>query len=647
MPKMPELLATGWRYHQAGDLPRAEEAYRRLVEQEPGNAQGWYLLGALCQARGDLAAALAHLGEALRLRPAFAEALNQRGAVLAQQGRPAEAVEHFRQALRQQPDQAEMQTNLALALLQQGRHAQAVALLQSVLAKQPEHARARQYLPAALAQQAARGLPSSEAYYQLGTVLAGQRHLEEAGACFQQALRLRPGWAEAHNSLGKVFRDQKRPTEAEACYREALRLQPDFAEAHYNLGVCLLEQRRPAEAEESCRAAIRLLPEAAAAHNTLGVCLLDQQRPEEALACFERAAQLQPGSVEAQNNRGSALGQLGRLEEALASYAQALEVQPDHAEIHWNMSLIQLLQGDFDKGWAEYEWVWRRPYVSPRVFTQPRWDGSPVAGRTILLYADHGLGDTIQFIRYARLAKEQGATVIVECQKPLRRLLARCPGIDQLVARGDPLPPFELQVPLPGLPHRFRTSLDTIPAQVPYLWADPALVELWRRELAAQPGFKIGIAWQGSALGDRQQRSIPLAAFAPLAALPGVQLISLQKDRGSEQVEAVVGRWPLTDLSARLDETAGPFMDTAAVMMNLDLVVTTDTSIPHLAGALGVPVWVALPKVACWRWLLEREDCPWYPTMRLFRQERRGDWGGVFERIAQAVQRRRSSEPEA
>jgi tetratricopeptide (TPR) repeat protein len=638
MPKMPDLLAAAWRFHQAGDLPRAEQAYRQFVEQEPGNAQGWYLLGALCQARGDLVAATTHLEQALRLRPAFAEALNQRGAVLAQQGRLAEAADYFRQALRHQPGQAEMQTNLALALLQQGHHAEAVALLQAVLDKQPEHARAQQYLGAALAQQAARGLPSSEAYYRLATALAGQRQLEEAGACFRQALRQRPGWAEASNSLGKVFRDQKRPAEAEACYREALQFQPDLAEAHYNLGVCLLEQRRPAEAEQSCRAAVRLLPEAAAAHNTLGVALLEQQRPEEALACFERAVQLQPGSSEAQNNRGNALWQLGRLEEALASYAQALQIQPDYAEVHRNVALIRLLLGDFDQGWAEFEWRWQLPINRSRSFTRPRWDGSSLTGRTILLYAEQGLGDTIQFIRYARLVKALGATVIVECQRPLLRLLARCPDIDRLVAQGDPLPAHDVCAPLLSLPYHFGTRLNTIPANVPYLEADPALVEQWRRELAALSGFKIGINWQGNAQYQHdKQRSLPLREFAPLAALPGVQLLSLQKGPGSEQLAAVAGQWPVTDLGARLDEAAGAFMDTAAVMKGLDLVVTSDTAIPHLAGALGVPVWVALAKVPDWRFLLEREDSPWYPSMRLFRQERAGEWGAVFERIAQAV----------
>jgi Tfp pilus assembly protein PilF len=446
---------------------------------------------------------------------------------------------------------------------------------------------------------------------------------------------------EAYNHLGKALRDQRRLAEAEACFREAARLRPDLAEAHYNLGVALLNQKRPAEAEASCREAARLLPQLAATHNTLGVALLDQHRLPEATACFERAVQLQPGNVEARNNLGNAFWHLGRFEEALASYAVALQAQPDFAEVHRNVALIRLLRGDFDRGWPEFEWRWRMPGVRPRTFSQPPWDGSPLQGRTILLYAEQGLGDTLQFIRYAQLARAQGARVVAECQRALLRLLARCPGIDQLVAPGDPLPPHDVRAPLLSLPYLFRTTLATIPAPVPYLEADPVLVEQWGRELAALPGFKIGINWQGNPhYPHDRQRSLPLQAFAPLAALPGVQLVSLQKGHGSEQLAAVAGAWPITDLGTRLDEAAGAFTDTAAVMKNLDLVVTSDTAIPHLAGTLGVPVWVALAKVPDWRFLLEREDSPWYPSMRLFRQQQAGDWGPIFRRIAQLVQQR-------
>ncbi len=517
-----DLLTAGWQFHQAGDLPRAEDAYRQLVRQQPDNAQGWYLLGALCQARGDLAAAAGHLEQALRLRPAFAEAIHSRGIVHARQGQLAEATARFREALHLKPGDAEMQTNLGVALARQGEYADAVAVLQAVLRQRPHYARAQTHL--------------AEAHSNLGTILCYHGQLEAAAEQLREALRLRPQFAEACNNLGTVLRE------------------------------------------------------------------------------------------------------LGDFPEALTQFALALRLKPDYADAHVNAAGVWLLLGDFARGWPAYEWRWQLPNGPRRALTQPRWDGSPVAGRTILLYPEQGLGDTLQFIRYARLLQEQGARVVVECQKPLLRLLARCPGIDQLVAQGDLPPRHDICTPLLSLPYHFETTLDTIPADVPYLEADPALVEHWRQELAARPGFKIGITWQGNpAYPADRQRSIPLAAFAPLAEVRGVRLVSLQKGPGSEQLAAFAEKWPVLDLGSRLDAAAGPFMDTAAVMKNLDLVVTSDTSIPHLAGALGVPVWVALAKVPDWRFLLERRDSPWYPTLCLFRQEQRGDWRPVFERIAQTV----------
>jgi hypothetical protein len=260
-----------------------------------------------------------------------------------------------------------------------------------------------------------------------------------------------------------------------------------------------------------------------------------------------------------------------------------------------------------------------------------------------LLHAEQGLGDTIQFIRYASSVKRHGGTVIVECQKPLLELLAGCPGVDQWVGQGDELPAFDVQAPLMSLPGILKTTIETVPATIPYLFPRPALLEQWRQRLIKLDGFKIGITWQGSPKyrGDRL-RSIPLRCFASLAAVPGVRLISLQKDTGSEQLAEVRDLFPVTDLAAELDQQSGAFIDTAAVMKNLDLVITSDTAAAHLSGALGVPTWVALCLMPEWRWLLERTDSPWYPTMRLFRQKKFGDWPGVFQEIETALRRRHS-----
>jgi hypothetical protein len=323
------------------------------------------------------------------------------------------------------------------------------------------------------------------------------------------------------------------------------------------------------------------------------------------------------------------------LDDALVSYEEALRIRPDYAEAHWNRALAWLLVGNFEQGWAEYEWRWKEKHYPPRPFEQPLWDGSPLRDRSILLHADQGLGDTLQFIRYAPLVKERGGTIIVECQDPLLRLLGSCSGIDRLVARGSALPAFDVQAPLMSLPHILGTKLATIPADVPYLSVDAALVEHWRRALGSRQPFRIGIAWQGFPGNPRdRERSAPLAEFAPLAQVPGVQLFSLQKGPGSEQLSQAANRFAVIDMGAK---TSADFMDTAAVMKNMDLVVSVCTSVAHLAGALGMQVWVALTFDADWRWLLQRDDSPWYPTMRLFRQTERGNWQPVFERMRAAL----------
>lgn len=366
-------------------------------------------------------------------------------------------------------------------------------------------------------------------------------------------------------------------------------------------------------------------------------------RSEEAEGCARQALGLGPASARAHHVLAMALGSQGRVEKALTSNEDALRLQPRHPTAHTCRALWRLQEGDFDRGWPEYEWRWRQEAVVRRRFREPRWDGSHLDGRSILVHAEQGLGDTLQFVRYARLVRERGGTVVLECQPGLQPLLRSCPGIDYLRGRGAPLPRCDFEVPLLSLPGVLRTTLATVPADVPYLFADGALVAQWRRELGPPSTFKVGIAWQGNPMlpGDRL-RSIPVAHFAPLARLDGVRVFGLQKGPGREQLRS--RPFPVADLGDRLDKGTGAFMDTAAVMKCLDLVVTSDTSIAHLAGALGVPVWVALSIGADWRWLLDREDSPWYPTMRLFRQRRLHDWDEVFERMATELRETLASE---
>lgn len=435
---------------------------------------------------------------------------------------------------------------------------------------------------------------------------------------------------------GWQLQQAKRFAEAEGIYRQVLQVEPRNANAWCYLGMVCHDQDRLEEAVAAYRRAIEIQPSFPIAFNNLGNSLRLLRRLDEAIACFDHALKQKPDYINAHKNKGTALVWEGHLDAALASYHQALELAPDDAETHKNLGVIWLLQGKFAEGWREYAWRWKTSEVSLPKFSQPEWDGSPLGGKTILLCAEQGLGDTILFIRYgAVLKRKYDCRVIAMCQRPLLKLLSRTDGVDQWVAQGDSPPPFDLFAPLLNVPGILQETAETVPREVPYVFPDPALVEKWRRYLADFRGLKVGLAWQGNPdhAADRM-RSFSYSEFAPLGQLRGIQFFSLQRGRGSEQIEESQGLLEIVEFDADFDRSAGAFMDTAAVMKNLDLVITCDSAVSHVAGALGVPCWLALPHVPDWRWLLERPDSPWYPTARLFRQPKPGDWSAVFAQIA-------------
>ncbi|MHB1560332.1 MAG: tetratricopeptide repeat protein [Isosphaeraceae bacterium] len=434
--------------------------------------------------------------------------------------------------------------------------------------------------------------------------------------------------------LGGIAQLRGRLADAEACYRRAIRLAPDLPDAHNNLAVALQATGRGDEALDSLRRAIVLRPDYAEAYNNLGNVLHDRGALNEAIGAYHRALSLRPDYVEAHHNLGNVLRSAGRTAESIACFDRALALRPDAAMIHLSRAMALLEMQDYRRGWPEYEWRLKCPRWEIPRFDRPMWDGGPLEGRTILLYADHGLGDSIQFIRYAPMVRDRGARVVVSCPGAAARLLATCEGVELVVVDRTPLPEFDVYAPLMSLPGLLGTDAASIPVSVPYLSADPVLVRSWAAALPATDELCIGVAWQGNPTHPRDRfRSFPLERLAPIAARPGVRLYSLQKAHGRQQLAALAGRFLVDDLA----DSLGDLMDTAAVVSSLDLVIAADTSVAHLAGALGVPVWVALPFAADWRWIPRRDDNPWYPTMRLFRQRDWGDWDDVFARMAAAL----------
>jgi Tfp pilus assembly protein PilF len=508
----------------------------------------------------------------------------------------------------------------AVRLHQIGRLDQAENLCRQILQADPDHI---------------------QAWHLLGLLARQAGRPELAAEHFDRVVCLIPDSAPAHNNLGSVLRELGRTAQAESCFRQALSLMPNSAEVNYNLGNVLIDQGRYEEGEALYRAALRLKPDYAQVHNKLGLILQEQGRPQEAEACFRKALSLKPDQGQWHFNLGVVLRELGKLQEAEACFRQALRLQPDFGDAHFNLSMALLQQGKFAQGWPEFEWRWLAHRGQPQYVPPPiTWDGGALDGQTILIQAEQGFGDIFQFIRYTRLLKAKGGRVLVRCPKELEGILAGCPGIDHVLTHDRELPPFDKSAPLLSLPMLCGTSLETIPANIPYLFADPALIRRWQQELGDYSGFKIGIVWQGNPRSFRpecrsadRRRSFPLAHFESLADLPGIRLFSLQKGFGSEQLAAWRRPGDIVDLGEKLPD----FTDTAAVMMNLDLIISADTSPAHLAGALGRRVWTVLPFAGCWRWLTEREVSPWYPSMRLFRQRQAGDWVEVFQRMAQEL----------
>ncbi len=479
----------------------------------------------------------------------------------------------------------------------------------------------------------------AEAHNQLGVALASMGRLDEAVEALGEAVRLRPGYAEAFNNLGIAFRTQGRLDDALAAYKRAVQLRPDCVDALNDMGNLLEKLGRSDDAVAAFRKAILLKRDDADLYNNLGIALGGKGLTEEALDAYNQAIALNPHHADANHNLANALGQLGLLDEAQDACRRALDINPQDAQARHASATLHLLAGELGRGWPLYEERWNiLEFTSPRrEFPQPMWDGSPLEGRRLLVHCEQGFGDSIQFVRYIPLAAGCGGPVMLECPRTLLDVFSSVKGAGTLVAAGAPLPPFDTHIPLMSLPLVFRTTLESIPHDVPYLSADAARCQFWREWLGdGSSRLKVGLAWAGRTdTVQRSRRAIRLHQLLPLFRVQEVDLVSLQMDDRAAEIWQLPGRQRILDPIEHIAD----FADTAALVSQLDLVISIDSAVAHLAGALGKPAWVLLPFTPDWRWMLGRTDSPWYPTMRLFRQQRAGEWDAVVVEIRKELQR--------
>jgi tetratricopeptide (TPR) repeat protein len=664
--------------HQVGEFSKAEQIYRDILELDPDNFDARHLLGVAAHQQGKNVEALGLINEALKEIHSrkkasrrsskrvdkrrtnaqqieielerYAAAFNNRGVVLKELRRFDKSLASYDEAIALQPNYADAFNNRGVVLRELDRLEEAVTSYDNAISIKQDY---------------------TEALFNRGTAFADLKRYDEALASYDRALGLRPSYAEALFNRGYVLQELGRAKEALANYDQAIALRPDNAVAFYNRGTALQKLGRLEEALKSYEQAIVLKPGYAEALNNRGLVFRELNQIEEALANFNEAITQKPNYVKAINNQGTILQELGRFNEALAGYRAAIALEPANAETYYNQAvtfqalkrfdeafasyekalalkpnnpdvqlseaLCRLLVGDFDRAWEKHEWRWlsKQQQNARRNFTQPQWKGEQdIAGKVVLLHAEQGLGDTIQFCRYAPLLAERGATIALEVQNPLHELMSTLKGPVQIVPKGGQLPDFDLHCPLLSLPLAFRTRLETIPSTTPYLQAPTRAVQRWEPILGGRDRIRVGLCWAGDPnfKGDLG-RSIGLRALIPLLENSNVEFFSLQKDLRPGDAGILFNNPRISHLGDRVET----FSDTAAIVSMMDLVISSDTSIVHLAGALGKPVWILLQFLPDWRWLLDLDDSPWYPTARLFRQDQSREWSKVIAQVSAAL----------
>ncbi|MBT6094327.1 MAG: tetratricopeptide repeat protein [Rhodospirillaceae bacterium] len=572
-----DKLQNALQLHQSGNLADAGLLYQEILREDPDQVDALNLLGVVLSTAGKMDAAITLLSRACELAPDFAGPFVNLGNVLQAMGRLDEAVDAFQKGLTLAPEQAETANNLASALNALGRHEEALNSCTQALAGNPN---------------------LGAAHVNMGNALLAMDNAKEAVSSYKKALELNPADSTAHFDLGNAQMKLEKFDAAHGSYTRAVSLDFSNAEKHYNLG-------------NACQALDRF---------------------DEAISAYDKAIEINPGYIDAICNRGATLQKMDRVDEAIAALRSALEGEPASPDLHWNLSLALLQNGDYAEGWAEYEWRWQTPtfLAYARDFGAPRWDGEALQGRTLLIDAVQGFGDALQFIRYAALvAAGQDGRIIVECRPQLNRLFSAMPEVDACIDLGAELPAFDLYCPLMSLPHVLGDSVPRVPADAPYVRVPEGVPVDTRITDAA--GLKVGLAWAGSPTRvDNHKRSCPIGELAPLTQVPGVTLFSLQVGKHRQDMDDLPDGHGIVDLADDL----GDFADTAAAVAALDLVISVDTSVLHLAGALSKSAWGLMSKPTGFLWQTDRTDSPWYPSIKLYRQPQAGNWTDMIGTVA-------------
>jgi tetratricopeptide (TPR) repeat protein len=612
-PSLNTDLEQAMRLHQDGNLAAARSVYEKLLAGDPRHAEALHLLGVIAAQTGRHDEAVQLITRAIDIKPRFPRAYFNLGNALRDNGQLAQAVAAYRTAVEFTPGLADAHFNLANILKEMNQLDEAIASYRAAITARPDFA---------------------DACNNLGVTLADAGRPDEAIVWFTRAIDLKPDYSPAYLGLGAARQKKGDLNSAIADYRTAIQIDPGLADAHLNLGNALRDSKQPDLAVASYRAAIAVKSDFPEAANNLGVALTEMGQVDEAIVWLTKAAAIRPNYAQAYLGLGAAKEHKGLRDQAIADYRTAISIEPDLADAHYNLALSLLTQGAYDEGWEEHEWRWKTPAFEPRPeFPQPTWDGSNGLG-TILLVAEQGFGDVIQFVRYARLVADRCRRVVLQCHPKLIPLLHDVKGLAGVIPTGAPLPDFDAHATMLSLPRIFGTRVDSIPATVPYLHPDPRRIAAWAAKIGRDDRLKVGLAWAGNPKhkNDRN-RSMPLTALAPLATIPGTGFYSLQIGPAAQQATSPPPGMSLIDYTPDLHD----FSDTAALIAHLDLVISVDTAVVHVAGAMARPVWTMLPFMSDWRWLTQRSESPWYPSMRLFRQAVIGDWPGVVRQVADAL----------